>query len=158
MELFTVVAIAALLAVYVTWLATRLRRLHSRVDHALTALTEAARRRAETAQKLALEPLLDSASAAVLQRATAAALAEDPDSWEARESELTKALRQLEPVTTSTWTATVAANRRLEVARQVYNDAVRDTLALRRARLPRGLRLADAYPRPRYFDIDTELQ
>jgi hypothetical protein len=45
------------------------------------------------------------------------------------------------------------ASRRLGVARQVYNDAVRDTLALRQQRLPRALRLGAHHPLPRYFDI-----
>ncbi|WP_163570284.1 hypothetical protein [Fodinicola feengrottensis] len=43
------------------------------------------------------------------------------------------------------------------VARQIYNDAVRDSLALRRRRLPRALGLAGHTPAPRYFDIDDSL-
>jgi hypothetical protein len=43
---------------------------------------------------------------------------------------------------------------RVGLARRFYNDAVRDTRALRRNRLPRLLRLHASRPLPRYFDID----
>jgi len=40
------------------------------------------------------------------------------------------------------------------LARRFYNDAVRDTAALRQRRLPRLLRLHASRPLPRYLDID----
>ncbi len=43
---------------------------------------------------------------------------------------------------------------RVSLARRFYNDAVRDTRALRRSRLARVLRLHARRPLPRYFDID----
>ncbi len=46
---------------------------------------------------------------------------------------------------------------RIGLARRFYNDAVRDTRALRRRRLPRVLRLHASRPLPRYFDIDDRL-
>ena len=46
---------------------------------------------------------------------------------------------------------------RLGLARRFYNDAVRDTRALRRRRLPRLLRLHARRPLPRFFDIDDAL-
>jgi hypothetical protein len=39
------------------------------------------------------------------------------------------------------------------IARRVYNDAVRDTLALRSRRMVRWLRLAGTAAAPRYFEI-----
>jgi hypothetical protein len=45
------------------------------------------------------------------------------------------------------------AEQRLVIARRVYNDAVRDTLALRSHRMVRWLRLAGTAPLPRYFEI-----
>ncbi len=39
------------------------------------------------------------------------------------------------------------------IARRVHNDAVRDTLMLRRRRVARWLGLAGRAPRPRYFEI-----
>jgi hypothetical protein len=44
------------------------------------------------------------------------------------------------------------------LARRFYNDAVRDTRALRRRRLARLLRLHARHPLPRYFDIDDGLE
>ena len=43
---------------------------------------------------------------------------------------------------------------RVGLARRFYNDAVRDTHALRRRRLPRLFRLHASRPLPRFFDID----
>ncbi|MGH3918001.1 MAG: exopolyphosphatase, partial [Pseudonocardiaceae bacterium] len=45
------------------------------------------------------------------------------------------------------------AEQRVVIARRVYNDAVRDTLALRSHRRVRWLRLAGRAPLPRYFEI-----
>jgi hypothetical protein len=39
------------------------------------------------------------------------------------------------------------------IARRVYNDAVRDTLALRSRRMVRWLRLAGTAALPQYFEI-----
>ena len=43
---------------------------------------------------------------------------------------------------------------RVQVARRFYNDAVRDTRALRSRRMPRLLRLAGHRALPQFFDID----
>ncbi|MGH3839352.1 MAG: hypothetical protein ACRDSF_27180, partial [Pseudonocardiaceae bacterium] len=45
------------------------------------------------------------------------------------------------------------AEQRVMIARRVYNDAVRDTLALRSHRRVRWFRLAGRAPLPRYFEI-----
>jgi hypothetical protein len=47
---------------------------------------------------------------------------------------------------------------RVALARRFYNDAVRDTQALRRRRLARLLRLHASRPMPRFFDIDDRLE
>lgn len=46
------------------------------------------------------------------------------------------------------------AAARVPVARRLYNDAVRDTRALRARRMPRLLRLAGRVELPQFFDID----
>jgi hypothetical protein len=46
---------------------------------------------------------------------------------------------------------------RIGLARRFYNDAVRDTRALRRRRVSRLLRLHATRPLPRFFDIDARL-
>ncbi len=45
------------------------------------------------------------------------------------------------------------AEERVVLARRVYNDAVRDTLALRHRRAVRWFRLAGTAARPDYFEI-----
>jgi hypothetical protein len=45
------------------------------------------------------------------------------------------------------------AEHRVVIARRVHNDAVRDTLALRRRRKVRYFKLAGTAPRPEYFEI-----
>src|SRR5699024_4293988 len=45
------------------------------------------------------------------------------------------------------------AEQRVVIARRVYNDAVRDTLALRRKRQVRYFRLAGTAAQPEYFEI-----
>ena len=47
---------------------------------------------------------------------------------------------------------------RLGLARRFYNDAVRDTAALRTRRLPSLLRLHASRPLPRFFDIEDDLR
>jgi len=56
----------------------------------------------------------------------------------------------LDPVRAARLTDT---EQRVVIARRVYNDAVRDTLALRSHRTVRWLRLAGTAPLPRYFEI-----
>ncbi|MDR1998853.1 MAG: hypothetical protein LBQ06_02775, partial [Frankiaceae bacterium] len=46
------------------------------------------------------------------------------------------------------------AGARSTIARRFYNDAVRDTRALRARRLPRALRLAGGRGLPQFFDIE----
>jgi len=43
------------------------------------------------------------------------------------------------------------------IARRIYNDAVRDTLALRSRWMVRWLRLAGSVEAPRYFEITEPL-
>ena len=42
----------------------------------------------------------------------------------------------------------------MALARRFYNDAVRDTVSLRRRRLPRLFRLGGRRPLPAFFEID----
>ncbi len=146
-----------LVALYVAWLAGRVERLQVRSAAAREALEDQLVRRASAAADLAgpagVEP-----SVARLHDAARAALAAqtaDLDLRQAAENELTRALREapLDP-SDPTVAAATTANRRLGVARQVYNDAVRDTRSLRQAKVPRAFRLGSRHPLPHYFDID----
>lgn len=136
--------------VYVWWLARRIDRLNARTGAALDALEDQLGRRAAAAIAL-------SAPAASAAREAAAATTgsgrPDTDGRQAAENDLVRALRQL-PGNAADDAGLRAANRRLGVARQVYNDAVRDTKALRTARVPRMFLLARRLPLPEYFDVD----
>ena len=124
--------------------ATRLDRLHVRTDAAWAALDAALCRRAHTFSGLGMDMAMSDAADAGTHAAR-----------EEVENELSRALAaldrtELEPAF-ARWLAD--AEQRVVIARRVYNDAVRDTLALRSHRTVRWLRLAGHAPLPRYFEI-----
>lgn len=135
--------------------ATRLDRLHVRTDAAWAALDAALCRRARAVRGLD--------GSAALRCAVDAALLAEPDVAlragaavrEEVENELGRVLavldrRGLEPACAG---RLADAEQRVVIARRVYNDAVRDTLALRSHRMVRWLRLAGTAAAPRYFEI-----
>jgi hypothetical protein len=147
--------LVALFAAYATWLASRIDRLQARVSAAYAVLDAQLARRATAAAQLAHRQRDARPEAAEeVCAAVTSCLEAMPDHREAVENDLTRALGRLclrpdDPAVAELR----AVNRRLVVARQVYNDAVRDTLALRGQRLPRALRLGARHQAPRYFDI-----
>ena len=127
--------------------ATRLDRLHVRTDAAWAALDAALHRRARLAS--AVE------GSAAVRYAAQEAMHAQPSGREELENELGRVLsavdrRLLEPFYAD---RLADAQQRVVIARRVYNDAVRDTVALRSHRLVRWLRLAGTAPLPRYFEI-----
>lgn len=154
-----VVAIVVLVALYVTWTAGRLDRMHARVDAAWAGLDAQLVRRAAAARALLLHLPPGPEAEAVDERAVAALAAEE-QSREAAENALTRALRTALPLLPSTAAAQAALNElesastRVGLARSFHNSAVTDTRALRRRRLPRLLRLAGHRAMPSFFDMD----
>ncbi|GAA3430927.1 NUDIX hydrolase [Kutzneria kofuensis] len=126
-------------------LTSRLDRLHIRTDAAWAALDAALARRA----------LLARLASPKLQRATEVAERAPRSEREAAENEVSRLLGELDRTTLPAEIATELADaeHRLVLARRVHNDAVRDTLALRRKRSVRWLRLAGTAPLPSYFEI-----
>jgi hypothetical protein len=127
--------------------ATRLDRLHVRTDAAWAALDAALCRRARAVRGLT--------SSAALCAAADAALLAGAAVREEVENELGRVLavldrRGLVPACAG---QLADAEQRVVIARRVYNDAVRDTLALRSHRTVRWLRLAGTAEAPRYFEI-----
>ncbi|MEU2349990.1 hypothetical protein [Modestobacter sp. NPDC049651] len=149
--------VLVLLLAWVSWTLTRLRRLAGRVRRAQGVLDGALLRRAELAAALAREHPDDLGPGLAGELAERAAGARDPAAGdrEAAENALGRALRRvpagLVPPELDD------AGVRVGLARRFYNDAVRDTRALRRRRLPRLLRLHARRPEPRFFDIDDGL-
>ncbi len=169
-----VVAAVVLVAAYVTWTAGRLDRLHARVEAAWAVLDAQLVRRAAAAAEVA-----DAAGGAHgsdglaglpvglpadLRAAAAAARSAGTTEREAAENDLSRELAKLGAVVPAQPAGAPAVARslselagsatRVVIARRFYNDAVRDTRALRNRRVVRWLRLAGHAGRPAYFEID----
>lgn len=150
--LVAVVAVVVVCASWVTWTAGRLDRLHARLDAAEAALDAQLVRRAVAAEAL---PRTVAGARTSELRITARATREAPSNErEAAENDLSRLLRSLDLDPASPLLAELlAAAGRVGLARQFYNDAVRDTRALRYAPLPRLLHLAGHRAMPAYFEI-----
>jgi 8-oxo-dGTP pyrophosphatase MutT (NUDIX family) len=153
----TLVVIIVLALVIGPWLvgtANRLDRLHVRTDAAWAALDAALARRAVVARAVSAAATLDQradSTRAVAERAEQAPRVER----EAAENDLTLQLAGVDRAHLPLALATelVDAEHRVVIARRVHNDAVRDTLAQRRRRAARWLKLAGTAPSPEYFEI-----
>lgn len=131
-----------LIAVYITWTAGRLDRMHARVDAAWAALDAQLVRRAAAARALGV--------------AEAAPALEDAADRVSVENDLSRAIR-------AAWPGLPAgpardeletAMSRVALARSFHNGAVTNARALRRNRLVRLLRLAGHRRMPEFFDVD----
>ncbi|OLT40349.1 NUDIX hydrolase [Saccharomonospora sp. CUA-673] len=160
MTLLTVLAIAGVLVVaaglYLVATANRLDRLHVRMDAGWAALDAALARRAVVARTIAAgaEPGSPDGGAELVEAARRA----EEAPWGEREfaeNELTRLLAGLDRAALPRPLADELADaeHRMIIARRVYNDAVRDTLALRRRRKVRYFGLAGTAPQPEYFEI-----
>ncbi len=153
------IAAAALLGLYLLRLATRHDRLLTRVELARESLDTQLVRRSAAAQLISRSPSA-APELAALGHVADAALAAAQGEREAAESALTRALRAalehgaLAPVDRD---ALAGLAGRVRLARQLHNDAVFATLALRRRRVLRSLRLYGRSRAPAYFDIDDTL-
>jgi hypothetical protein len=170
---WTIVVLAILALVlwsfYVSWRASRLDRLHNRVEAARTALDLALVRRAAAASELVSSGQLDPATSlllgAAVRRARDATLAER----DLAESDLTRALRATvgdpearKELTADDGTAELVAEvedaaQRVFIARKFYNDLAGRTIDARRRPLVKVLRLYGSAKQPGFFDMDDEV-
>ena len=157
------VLLAVVLTMWVTFTLTRLDRLHARVDAAQAALDAQLVRRAAALLHVAESPVSGVSDAHRLQieRLAQAALASSSadENREAIENSVGRTLVELIDQRSVELRADAEeelreASARVLIARRFYNDAVRDTRALRARRMPRVLRLAGRRTLPRFFDID----
>ena len=155
--LLAAAVLVVVLVLWSAWTLTRLRRLGGRVRRAREVLDAALLRRAELAAALARErtDVLEPSLAAGLAAAASASRAPAAGDREAAENRLGRLLGQVPQPALPPELDEAAV--RVGLARRFYNDAVRDTRALRRRRLTRVLRLHARRPLPRYFDIDDGL-
>jgi hypothetical protein len=163
-----IVVVLAAVALYLSWTAGRLDRLHTRTEAARAALDAQLLRRASVAQEVATAGVLDPAASIVLYEAAHAARQAENEQREVAESELSQTLRAVlaEPVAVAavrqapggeqTATELIQAVRRVPMARRFHNDAVRAARALRRHRKVRWFRLAGHATDPATFEMDDE--
>ncbi|MBE7190075.1 NUDIX hydrolase [Jatrophihabitans endophyticus] len=167
------VVVAILLTVWVTFTLTRLDRLHARVDAAQAALDAQLVRRAAALSHVAVAAPPDLAPAertrveAVAQLALDRGVADQAGERgpggerEAAENAVGREVAQLAVDEHALGPAVAAELReaatRVLIARRFYNDAVRDTRALRARRMPRLLHLAGHRALPDFFDIDDTI-
>jgi hypothetical protein len=167
-DVFLITAVVVLLAVYVSWRAGRLDRLHARLEAARAALDAALLRRNCVAVELASSGLLDPATSVLLAEAAHDARTGGRPR-ELAESDLSRALRAAfsQPDFRASLrdaegaeallTELESAAHQVFLARKFYNDAVTATNSARRRFLVRALRLAGRAPAPEFFEIDDSL-
>jgi hypothetical protein len=157
-------ALLLVLIAWVAWTLTRLGRLEDRVDRAWLALDTQLQRRAGLAEEIARDhPAAVGEDRAGYLAAFAADARRPVDGdREQAENALGRELRELPDdlrgVPAALRTDLDGTRVRVSLARRFYNDAVRDTHALRGSRLARVLHLHGRHPLPRYFDIDDRLE
>ena len=136
-------------------LATRLDRLHRRTEAAWAALDVALARRTGVARALAAggRPAARGRGRARRRRPAHRDRPTAPERADA-ENDLTRHLEQLPtPPDSSVADELAETAQRILLARRFYNDAVRDTRALRADRFSRMFRLAGRASLPDYFEI-----
>jgi 8-oxo-dGTP pyrophosphatase MutT (NUDIX family) len=156
----TTVVVIVLLAVLIVaalrlWLtANRLDRLHVRTEAAWFALEGALARRIVATRAVAAAGGLEQPQAEELRRLAHVADVADRSHRAYAENDLSRALSQLPPDIEPELVAELAdAGERVVLARRFYNDAVRDTRALRAVWFTRVFGLAGRAALPDYFEI-----
>ena len=171
--IWTIVVLAVLVLVllgfWISWRASRLDRLHNRVESARTALDLALVRRSSAAADLASSGMIDPATSLLLADAVRRARQAGPSELGLAESDLTRALRatldepgfRTELAENEGATELVgeveAASHQVYLARKFHNDLAGRTLDDRRRPLARVLHLSGTAQPPEFFDIDDAL-
>lgn len=157
MTTFVVVVLVVLLLVAALrlWItANRLDRLHVRTEAAWSALEGALARRVVATRAVAAAGGLDSEQSEHLRRLADVADRVDRTHRADAENDLSRALATMPAVTEPDLAAELAdAGERVVLARRFYNDAVRDTRALRAVLFTRIFGLAGRAAMPDYFEI-----
>ncbi|MFX1756803.1 MULTISPECIES: NUDIX hydrolase [Rhodococcus] len=148
-----VAAVVVAIGVWAYSTANRLDRLHVRSDLSWQALDAALARRAVVVRSIAASIPVPEGRALALLADTAERA--DRTRREEAENALSAALARLETgrLRPQLVAELADAEARVLIARRFHNDAVRDTLALRRRRPVRWLHLGGTAPLPTYFEI-----
>ena len=162
------VVLILLFGLYLSWTATRLDRLHVRLDAARVALDAQLLRRSTAVLELARSGLLDPATALILASGARAAEIAPEEEREAAESALTRDVRaafedpaqgehvRAHPDGPELLDELGKGMRRVQLARRFHNESVRAVRQLRGHRLVRAFRLAGRAPNKPSFEIDEE--
>lgn len=179
-----VLALLLVLGWYLTYSASRLDRLHHKVESTRAALDAQLVRRAAAAVEVA--QVLDPATGLLITDAAARALsaAEDdqvpqrsperdpldvPPYLEEVENDLSRALHaafddpaevadlRTDPLASDALDVLTQACQRVQLARRFHNDAVAQAQRVRRKRVVRWARLAGRAPMPQMIEIDDAL-
>ena len=168
----TVVMVGALVVLagwYLTFSASRLDRLHARLEGARSALDAQLVRRSSVALQLAASGRLDPATGLLLADAALRARetdAADQATRELAESDLTRAIVAAfddpsvvddltdDPLVEELLRELSAACLRVALARRFLNDVVRSARVVRRKWVVRGLRLAGHASWPQTFEMN----
>jgi hypothetical protein len=163
-----VAVLVILFGLYLSWTATRLDRLHVRLDAARVALDAQLLRRSTAALELARSGLLDPATALILASGARAAEIAPAEEREGAESALTRDVRaafddpaqaehvRAHPDGPELMDELGRAMRRVQLARRFHNESVRAVRQLRSHRLVRAFRLAGRAPDKSNFEIDDD--
>ena len=167
--LVLVVLAVVLWGFYISWRASRLDRLHNRLEAARTALDLAMVRRSSAAYELASSGLVDPATSLLLADAVRRAKDADAAERDLAESDLTRALRAAfgQPGFRAELDGqegakelvgdVEAAAHQVYIARKFYNDVAARTLDARRRPLARVFRLSGNAPQPEFFEMEDSL-
>jgi ADP-ribose pyrophosphatase YjhB (NUDIX family) len=150
-----VLVLLLLIAALRLWLtANRLDRLHVRTEAAWSALEGALARRIVATRAVAAAGGLDQGQAEQLRRLADVADHADRAHRADAENDLSRALSTIPAASEPELAAELAdAAERVVLARRFYNDAVRDTRALRAVLFTRVFGLAGRAAMPDYFEI-----
>jgi hypothetical protein len=167
--MMTLVGVVALLVVvgwYLTFSATRLDRLHARLEGARSALDAQLVRRASVSLQIAVSGRLDPASGLLLADAAHEARDSGGVDREQAESDLTRALHATfaEQGSLDAFDRDAAGREllhelsaaclRVQLSRRFLNDVVRAARVVRRKWVVRALRLAGHAPWPEMSEFD----
>lgn len=153
--IISVVVVLVLVAAFRLWLtANRLDRLHVRTEAAWVALEGALARRIVVARAFAAVGAIGDERAALLRGAARRADTASRADRVVAENALSRALAALPESESPDLQGELSdAQERVVLAKRFYNDAVRDTRALREARFTRLWRLAGSAAMPQHFEL-----
>ncbi len=156
----------ALVAAWLYWTASRLDRMHHRIEVARVSLDTQLLHRSGSALELAGAEVLDPARSVLLLEAAHAARAADPGEFERAESELSAVLRAVfddeeearrlkDDELVGPLVSELAGDcRKVELARRFHNDVAASARGLRSSRRVRWLRLTGRAGEVQAVDLD----